>query len=201
MIWWRPFARRQRERELDAELHDHLERMIAASGRWRGRTGGAKASAGGFGGVEPIKEKCGICDARAWIDETLQDVRHALRRCRNSAGFSAVAVLTSPSGLAPTPPCCSLVDAILLRPCRSKIHGSSCRSIVAGPAGGAGHLACLPVPARQPIVVLRSGRNRPRVALECDLRRRSRTGTRRGELVTGNFTSLCSACGLRSGGC
>ena len=59
MIWWRPFARRQRERELDAELQDHLERMIADF-----RAGGAdepearRRALVEFGGVEPIKETC-----------------------------------------------------------------------------------------------------------------------------------------------
>ena len=57
---------------------------------------------------------------------------------------------------------------------------------------GTGHLVSdLPVPARQPIVVLRSGRNRPRLALECDLCRHRRTGTRRGRARHGQLL-LCA---------
>ena len=76
MTRWRRLLQRDRvERQLDAELRDHFERMVAdyvqagmtePEARRRARLA--------FGGMEQVKEDCRDVRGTRWLDEIAQDV-------------------------------------------------------------------------------------------------------------------------------
>ena len=118
MNWWGRLTRRRTlERQLDAELRDHLERLVAdyrsqglpeAEARRRARLE--------FGGPDQVKEWCRDVRGTRWLDELAQDVRYGCRGLCRHPGFTAVAVVTLGLGVAATMTIFNLVEALLLRP-------------------------------------------------------------------------------------
>ena len=118
MSWLQRLFRRDRlERELDAELRDHFDRLVAdyraqghsdAEARRRARME--------FGGDDQIKEACRDARGTRWVDETLQDLRYGFRGFRRSPGFTTVAILTLAIGIGAALAVFNLVDAVLMRP-------------------------------------------------------------------------------------
>jgi hypothetical protein len=88
MKWWRRLLQRDRvERQLDAELRDHFDRLVAdyvrsgiteAEARRRARLE--------FGGIEQVKEHCRDARGTRWVDELVQDLRYGVRLLRRIAG-------------------------------------------------------------------------------------------------------------------
>jgi predicted permease len=105
------------ESQLDAELRDHFERLVADFEREGLSAPEARRRARlEFGGVEQIKELCRDARGTRWLEELAQDVRYGCRGFRKNFGFTIVVVLTLALGVGASMAVFNLIDAMLLRP-------------------------------------------------------------------------------------
>lgn len=117
MSWWsRAWRQDALERQLDAELRDHVERLVAdhlaaglsgADARRRARME--------FGGFDQAKEACRDVRGLRWLDELTQDVRGAVRILRATPVVSAAAILSLALGIGANTALFSLVNRLVLR--------------------------------------------------------------------------------------
>src|SRR5688572_19537417 len=117
MTWWRRLLHLGRvERQLDAELRDHLERLAAdyrrsglsdAEARRRARLD--------FGGLEQVKEDCRDVRGTRWLEEIAQDLRYGLRLLRQSPAFTVIAVASLALGIGANSAIFALVDGVILK--------------------------------------------------------------------------------------
>ena len=117
MTWWQRLWHRDRmERELDAELRDHVERQVADHVRAGMSEREARRRARiEFGGVEQIKEICRDARGTRWLDETWQDLRFAVRALRATPIVTTAVVLSFALGIGANTTIFSLVNSLLLR--------------------------------------------------------------------------------------
>ena len=114
--WWRRWHRDRMERELDAELRDHVERQVADHVRAGLSERQARRRARiEFGGVEQIKESCRDVRGTRWLDENWQDLRTAIRALRGAPIVTTVIVLSLALGIGANTAIFSLLDSLLLR--------------------------------------------------------------------------------------
>ena len=119
MTWWRRLISRDRlEAQLDAELRDHFERLVAEYRR-AGRTEAEarRLARLEFGGLDQVKEACRDERGTRWVDDTVQD--HSLRpqgSSRSTRHSPLVACLTLALGVGANLTVFTMVDALLLRP-------------------------------------------------------------------------------------
>lgn len=111
------FGRAALERELDAELHFHLEqeamKYVAAGMPMDAALRRARLA---FGGVERIKEESRDVRGTRLLETTLRDLRYAARSLRRSPGFTLTAVLCLALGIGATSTVFGIVDALFFRP-------------------------------------------------------------------------------------
>ena len=118
MTWLqRLFGRDRLERELEAELRDHFDRLVADYKAAGNSDADARRLARlEFGGDDQVKEACRDARGTRWVDESIQDARYAARGFRRNPGFTAVAVVTLALGIGASLAVFTVVDALLLRP-------------------------------------------------------------------------------------
>ena len=103
--------------QLDAELRDHFDRLVAEFiARGYAEHEARRLARLEFGGMDQVKEACRDTRGTRWVDETLQDARYGLRGFRRNPGFTAVAIVTLAIGVGASLAIFNVFDALLLRP-------------------------------------------------------------------------------------
>lgn len=117
MRWLRPFLRRAAvEREMDAELRFHQERMVEDFlKRGLGLEEARRRARLEFGGVSQIKDDARDARLASYLERALRSLLLAVRNLTRSPGFSTVATVTLALGIGVNTLLFSLVDQLLLR--------------------------------------------------------------------------------------
>jgi putative ABC transport system permease protein len=111
------FHRSATERELDDEIRLHLELETEARIRQGLTPDEARRLARlAFGGMDAVKEAHRDERGVRWIDDTVADVRYALRALRRNPVLAATAIVTLALGIGANTAIFSVVDAVILRP-------------------------------------------------------------------------------------
>ena len=118
MKWLDFFVRKSKmEKEIDSEIRFHLESVI----REKIAAGMAPEAARRealleFGGSEQVKEECRHVHRIVSVENTVANLKSAIRFIRKSPGFSLTVILTLALGIGANSAVFSAIDAILVRP-------------------------------------------------------------------------------------
>ena len=110
------FGRGRMEAELDEELLFHMEReaeKYQAAGLSRDEA--YRRARMAFGGHEQIKEEVREARGTSWIENTVQDVRYALRQLKANPVFAIVMIATLALAIGANSAIFSVVNGVLLR--------------------------------------------------------------------------------------
>jgi macrolide transport system ATP-binding/permease protein len=133
-------SKRSLERDMDEELHFHLQMEITENLR-RGMTPDqARLTAlRRFGGVAQIKETYLEAHALPVIQVLWQDLRFGFRMLRRSPGFSILAILCLTLGIGATASVFSWIEGILLRPFPAVVHQERMMAVTGTDRAAPGH--------------------------------------------------------------
>lgn len=119
MNWWQRVRRREQlDRQLDAELRDHLDRLAAdyVAGGMDERQARRQARLQ-FGGLDQMKEACRDENTlHAISGATIQDFKFAVRRFVKVPGFTASAVIVLALGIGVNTAMFDIVHTLLFAP-------------------------------------------------------------------------------------
>ena len=112
LVW-----RRRADRDLDDELHFHVEMETELNLR-KGMTpaDARRAALLAFGGVQRYREQYRAERGSRGIERLVQDLRYGARRLLRDAGFSVPVVATLGFGIGASVAVAALADAVLIRP-------------------------------------------------------------------------------------
>jgi predicted permease len=115
--WFRNLLHRSRaERDMDAELHFHVEARaedLVRSGVPREEA--LRRARLEFGGIEQAKEQCRDARGVTFAETLSQDLHYGLRIFLKNPGFTAVIILTLALGIGANTAIFSLINAVMLR--------------------------------------------------------------------------------------
>jgi predicted permease len=118
MFWWKSlFRKRALDAQLDSELRFHIDKLIndnIAAGMAPEEA--RRQAMVEFGGREQIKEELRDVHRASVVENTIANLKSAIRFIRKSPSFSIAVILTLALGIGANSAVFSAIDAILLRP-------------------------------------------------------------------------------------
>ena len=118
MTWWSRFWRHTKlEQDLGRELQFHIgEKMSALKSAGLSEDETRQRMRQEFGGIEQIKEECRDVRGTRWLEETISDIRFAVRTLRKAPVFTGTVVAALAFCIGANTAIFSIVDTVLFRP-------------------------------------------------------------------------------------
>jgi len=117
------FRKRQQDKQLDSEIHFHVEQQTAenmASGM--NRTEARRRALAQFGGLESRKEEARDARGTQFLESLWQDIRFSFRMLRRNPAVSILAVLCLTLGIGANAAVFSWIEGLLIRPFPAVSH-------------------------------------------------------------------------------